>query len=143
MRQYMNIISEAMHDEAFDRFWWVDGDFEELDEPHADWVINQLSDLSTGDYDDEINHLGETEEEVNQYYIDTRNAVRGGIIKGQRNIVFLDSNKLRTIHKCLKDLLKVYPNISEVTVDSKSFNGLLTGDNLEFFIRKGQTRRSL
>lgn len=140
MRQWITLVENtAIRDKAFDRFWWKDGEFEDVnDTTHADWVVSYYSDMGGDEYDDPIYELGETEEEVNAYYMES-GAVRGGVMKGpQGAVAYLDGKNARTVHLCLKDLLEQHPDLVEVAVDAGQHHVNLQGARLEFFIRRGR-----
>lgn len=141
---FLSETTTSFRDAAFVRFWWRNSlGFEWIEEPHADYVINYLSEIGSGDYDDELLDVGETEDEVNDYFIKTRNAVRGGIIKNSFDVVYLDSNKLRNIHTCLTKLLEDFPTIRQVTIDCNQIHETLEREKLAYFISKGKIPRNI
>lgn len=132
-------------DKQFFRFWWFDNNFEWLDdtEVHADFVISRLEDMATGDPEDALYHVGNDAEDVNQYFIETYGAVRGGIIKDFFDNAYLDSNNLKNIHKCLRQLVKKHPQLNQVTIDCNGIHETFFGETFEFFLKYGKMNSKL
>lgn len=136
----------SYRDRIAERFWWFDkGDIIELDSDttHGDyaiqyWELHDPDELAFIDDDSES-----SEENVNNHFIETTDAVRGGIMElsPKEKVVYLDGSSVKRVHKCLKDILNTHPDISLVQITVGPRYVELSGSDLEFFIRRGTFKK--